>query len=87
MAQDDEEDIVSGIVVMRKGENPSEVLTALKAKIAQLNEQILPRGVEIVPYYDRADLIDKTLHTVFGNLVEGALLVMAVLYLFLANVR
>ena len=87
MAQDDEEDIVSGILVMRKGENPSEVLTALKAKIAQLNEQILPRGVEIVPYYDRADLIDKTLHTVFGNLVEGALLVMAVLYLFLANVR
>lgn len=87
MAQDDEEDIVSGIVVMRKGENPSVVLEALKARIEQLNDQILPRGVRIVPYYDRSDLIDKTLHTVFGNLVEGALLVMAVLYLFLANVR
>lgn len=87
MAQDDEEDIISGIVVMRKGENPSLVLELLKAKIEQLNDQILPRGVHIDPYYDRSTLIDKTLHTVFGNLVEGALLVLAVLYLFLANVR
>lgn len=87
MAQDDEEDIISGIVVMRKGENPSQVLEALKEKIALLNAQVLPRGVQIVPYYDRSTLIDKTLRTVFGNLVEGALLVMAVLYLFLANVR
>ncbi|MGY8526817.1 efflux RND transporter permease subunit [Paracidovorax citrulli] len=87
MAQDDEEDIVSGIVVMRKGENPSIVLEALKEKIEKLNDGILPPGVRIEPYYDRADLIGKTLHTVFGNLVEGALLVVAVLYLFLANIR
>ncbi|GJG94923.1 efflux RND transporter permease subunit [Cupriavidus pauculus] len=87
MGQDNEDDIVSGIVVMRKGENPSVVLEALKQKIELLDTQILPKGVKIVPYYDRSTLIDKTLHTVFGNLVEGALLVMAVLYLFLANVR
>jgi cobalt-zinc-cadmium resistance protein CzcA len=71
MGQDDEDDIVSGIVVMRKGENPSIVLEALKKKIELLDDQILPKGVKLVPYYDRSTLIDKTLHTVFGNLVEA----------------
>ena len=53
-----EDDVVEGIVVMRKGENPGEVITALKDKIAYLNEQILPADVEIVPFYDREDLVD-----------------------------
>lgn len=87
MGQDDVDDVVSGIVVMRKGENPSEVLAALKAKIALLNSSVLPKGVKISSYYDRTWLIDTTLHTVFKNLAEGAMLVTFVLLLFLGNFR
>lgn len=87
MAQDEEEDIVVGTVLMRKGENPSRVLAAIKEKIEKLNNEILPKGVKIEPYYDRSLLINKTLKTVFINLLEGALLVVAVLYIFLANIR
>ena len=85
--QDEADDIVNGIIVMRKGENPSKVLDALHAKIAELNARGLPPGVKIVPYYDRSELIGKTLRTVFSNLTEGALLVMFVLFLFLQNLR
>jgi cobalt-zinc-cadmium resistance protein CzcA len=87
MGQDDKDDIVSGIVVMRKGENPSEVLTALKTRIQLLNSTILPKGVKLVSYYDRTWLINTTLHTVFKNLAEGAMLVTFVLLLFLGNLR
>ncbi|MBA2965626.1 MULTISPECIES: efflux RND transporter permease subunit [Ramlibacter] len=87
VGQDGDDDVVTGIVVMRKGENPSVVLKAVKEKIAQLNARGLPKGVQIVPYYDRTWLMGKTLSTVFRNLVEGALLVSLVLYLFLGNVR
>ncbi len=87
VGQDDDDDVTSGIVLMRKGENPSAVLTQVKAKVAQLNESVLPRHVQIVPFYDRTWLISKTLRTVFTNLVEGALLVTAVLILFLGNLR
>lgn len=85
--QDDEDDVVCGIVVMRKGENPSEVLDGLKTKIRLLNDSILPKGVQIVSYYDRTWLIKTTLHTVFKNLAEGAMLVSLVLLLFLGNFR
>ncbi|MDQ6683485.1 MAG: CusA/CzcA family heavy metal efflux RND transporter, partial [Pseudomonadota bacterium] len=85
--QDGADDIVNGIVVMRKGENPSRVLDGLHRKIAALNARGLPPGVQIVPYYDRSELIGKTLRTVFTNLSEGALLVMLVLFLFLQNLR
>lgn len=87
MGQDDADDVVSGIVLMRKGENPSEVLKGLKARIELLNSSILPKGVKIAPYYDRTWLIDTTLHTVFKNLAEGAILVTFVLFLFLGNLR
>ena len=87
LGQDDDDEIVTGIVLMRKGENPSEVLTAVKERVEALNETILPKGVKIVPFYDRTHLIDTTLHTVFKNLLEGALLVTVVLYLFLGNLR
>ena len=87
MGQDRDDDIVNGIVVMRKGENPSVVLQGVKARIADLNARGLPKGVEIVPYYDRTWLMGRTLSTVFRNLVEGALLVALVLYLFLSNLR
>ena len=85
--QDKEDDIVTGLVLMRKGENPSEVLKDLKTKIDALNSTVLPNGAEIVPIYDRTWLIDTTLHTVFRNLTEGALLVTAVLLVFLGSAR
>ena len=85
--QDDEDDVVTGVVLMRRGENPSAVLKAVKAKVDALNAGGLPSGVKIVPIYDRTWLIGKTLTTVFGNLLEGALLVSAVLWLFLGNLR
>lgn len=87
VGQDQDDDIVTGIVIMRKGENPSVVLKGVKEKIAALNARGLPKGVQIVPYYDRTWLMGKTLTTVFKNLVEGALLVSLVLYLFLSNIR
>ena len=87
VGQDDDDDVVTGIVVMRKGENPSVVLKGVKNKIAELNARGLPAGVQIVPFYDRTWLMNKTLSTVFRNLVEGALLVSLVLYIFLSNVR
>src|SRR5580765_312930 len=87
VGQDDCDDVVTGIVLMRKGENPSEVLKGVKAKIELLNHSILPAGVQIVSYYDRHWLIHTTLNTVFHNLIEGALLVAVVLLLFLGNLR
>jgi cobalt-zinc-cadmium resistance protein CzcA len=87
VGQDADDDIITGMVVMRKGENASEVLRGVKAKVAELNERGLPPGVQIEPYYDRSWLMGKTLSTVFRNLVEGALLVSLVLYIFLSNLR
>jgi cobalt-zinc-cadmium resistance protein CzcA len=85
--QDKEDDVVTGLVLMRKGENPSDVLRDLKDRIASLNSSVLPNGAQIVPIYDRTWLIDTTLHTVFHNLAEGALLVSAVLLIFLGSAR
>src|SRR3954471_13571100 len=63
--QDDEDDVVTGVVLMRRGENPAEVLKGVRAKVDQLNGSMLPKGVKIVPIYDRTWLIGKTLTTVF----------------------
>ncbi|TMH34975.1 MAG: efflux RND transporter permease subunit, partial [Betaproteobacteria bacterium] len=87
VGQDDDDDVVTGIVLMRKGENPSQVLKAVKDKVESLNATGLPRGATIAPFYDRTWLIDRTLTTVFTNLVEGAALVTLVLLLFLGNLR
>jgi cobalt-zinc-cadmium resistance protein CzcA len=87
VGQDRDDDVVTGVVLMRKGENPSKVLKGVKEKVDELNRGGLPKGVAIVPFYDRTWLIGKTLNTVFRNLVEGAALVSLVLYLFLANFR
>jgi cobalt-zinc-cadmium resistance protein CzcA len=87
VGQDGDDEIVSGIVLMRKGENPSEVLKAVKARVEALNASILPKPARVAPFYDRTTLIDTTLTTVFKNLIEGALLVTIVLYVFLGNVR
>src|SRR5262245_5397429 len=85
--QDKEDDIVTGIVLMRKGENPSAILAALKEKIDTINSSLLPKGAQITPIYDRTWLIGTTLRTVFKNLAEGAGLVAFVLLLFLGNIR
>ena len=85
--QDADDDVVTGVVLMRRGENPSLVLKLVREKVDQLNATGLPGGVKVVPIYDRTWLIGKTLTTVFGNLLEGALLVSFVLWLFLGNVR
>jgi len=87
VGQDMDDDVVTGIIIMRKGENPSVVLKGVKERIEDLNARVLPAGVQIVPFYDRSWLMGKTLTTVFKNLVEGALLVALVLYLFLSNMR
>src|SRR5262249_862473 len=87
VGQDEDDEIVSGIVLMRKGENPSEVLAAVKERVEALNAGILPPPVRIVSFYDRTTLIETPLRPVLRNLVEGALLVALVLFLFLGNLR
>src|SRR5260221_9949011 len=81
------EDAIEGIVLMRRGQNPSVVLAALRARVADLNARILPKGVTIDPFYDRTDLVNTTLQTVFRNLAEGAILVVLVLFLFMLSLR
>ncbi len=85
----DEDDVVQGIVLLRKGENALEVLERVRAKVAEMNAGGLPPGVKIVPHYDRTALIDRTLHTVRKNMVEGIGFVLVVLVAFLgiANAR
>lgn len=83
----DNEDVVEGIVQMRKGAEVESTLSALHAKVDYINEHILPPGVKIVPYLDRDDLVHYTTHTVLRNLSEGIILVVIVLVLFLGNAR
>lgn len=87
VGQDDNDDAVFGMVLMRKGANPSDVLDALHARIAEIEANQLPAGVSIEPFYDRSWLVSTTLKTVFRNLLEGAVLVFLVLWLFLYNAR
>ncbi len=82
-AEADQEDVVQGIVLLRKGENALEVLQRVRAKVKDINEHDLPAGIKIVPHYDRTELIDRTLHTVRHNMIEGITLVLLVLILFL----
>ena len=79
-------EIVCGIALMLQGENAREVVQNVKAKIANIRET-LPPGVEIVPFYDRTELVDRTIRTVLTNLTEGALLVVVVLFLLLMNLK
>jgi len=83
----DNNDVVEGIVALRKGADAEPTLRAINAKVRELNETILPTGVTVVPYLDRSDLVHYTTHTVLRNLTEGMLLVVTVLVLFLGNVR
>ncbi len=83
----DNDDVVSGIVLLRKGANSDETLDKIHAKIRELNSAILPKGVRIVPFLDRSDLVHFTTHTVMHNLREGIILVSIILFLFLGNAR
>jgi cobalt-zinc-cadmium resistance protein CzcA len=83
----DQDDVVEAIVIMRKGENPTQVVENLKKQIDKLNNGILPSDTKIVPYYDRTDLIEFATHTVLHNLIEGILLVTFLVSLFMFNWR
>ncbi|WP_293904191.1 efflux RND transporter permease subunit [Sphingobacterium sp. UBA5670] len=80
-----EDDLVQGIVIMLRGENPSAVVTKLKAKIEELNQRILPANVKIEPVIDRTKLVNNTVHTVSKNLIEGVILVSIIVFIFLNN--
>src|ERR1035438_8606100 len=83
----DDPDVVSGIVLLRKGADGDTVLTALHEKVEFLNHHFLPPGVKIVPHLDRSDLVKLTTHTVLHNLTEGIILVAVILFIFLGNLR
>ncbi len=83
----DNDDVVAGIVLLRKGANSDSALDAIHAKVLELNEHVLPPGVKILPHLDRSDLLHLTTHTVMHNLTEGIILVSVILFVFLGNVR
>lgn len=80
------DDVVEGIVIMNKGQNPAKVIEALRIAVEETNKK-LPLGVRIAPFYDRTNLINHTVNTVTENLIVGALLVVAILLIFLRNWR
>jgi cobalt-zinc-cadmium resistance protein CzcA len=83
----DNDDVVEGIVLLRKGAEAESTLRGIEAKVNELNDHILPKGVTVVPFLDRSDLVHYTTHTVLHNLGEGITLVVLILFLFLGNVR
>lgn len=83
----DKDDVVAGTIVMRKGENPVEVLQLVKAKIEELNNKILPKDVKLVTFYNREMLMDFTTHTIMHNLIEGIVFVTVIVFLFMADWR
>ena len=83
----DENDLVQGIVMMLRGENPSDVIQRLKEKIDELNNRILPNDVKIEPFLDRTELVNTTVQTVTRNLIEGIILVSLIVFIFLYNWR
>jgi len=83
----DNDDVVEGIVLLRKGADADSALEGIHAKLQELNDHILPPGVKVVPFLDRSDLVHYTTHTVLHNLTEGIILVAIVLFMFLGNVR
>ena len=83
----DNDDVVSGIAALQKGDDAQPTLDGIHQKVKELNDQILPKGVKLVPFIDRSDLLHFTTHTVLHNLTEGMILVVVILFLFLGNVR
>jgi cobalt-zinc-cadmium resistance protein CzcA len=87
VGRNNQNDVVEGIVVMRKGENPSEVIEGVKDKIVELNEKILPNDVRIDTFYNRETLIHFATHTVTHNLLEGIIFVTIIVFIFMADWR
>ena len=87
VGRDAQNDVVEGIIVMRKGENPSEVIKRVQAKITYLNEKVLPADVKINTFYNRDDLIDFATETVLHNMLEGIIFVTVIVFLFMADWR
>src|SRR5580698_8437040 len=83
----DNDDVVSGIALLRKGADADAALQGIHKKVEELNSTILPKGVTVVPLIDRSDLVHFTTHTVLDNLRDGIILVVIILFLFLGNVR
>ena len=83
----DDNDVVEGVLFMRKGADTATTLEGIHAMVQRLNTEILPPGVKIVPYLDRDDLVHYTTHTVMHNLTEGMILVVIILFIFLGNAR
>jgi len=84
-SKDDNDDGVAGIVLLRRGENPSQVLDRVQEAVRELNETGLPDGVQVVPYYDRSQLVEATMHTVTHSVSLGITLVVLILVLFLGR--
>ncbi|HEX7414844.1 MAG TPA: CusA/CzcA family heavy metal efflux RND transporter, partial [Bacteroidia bacterium] len=87
VGRDTADNVVEGIIVMRKGENPSEVISAVNTKIEELNEKILTGDVRINTFYNRENLINFCTHTVIHNLLEGIIFVTIIVFLFMADWR
>src|SRR5246127_836731 len=87
VGRDTANNVVEGIIVMRKGENPSQVISAVNAKITELNEKILTGDVQINTFYNRENLINFCTHTVIHNLIEGIIFVTVIVFLFMADWR
>lgn len=86
--KDGKEEVVGGIVLMLKGKNSREVVQAVKAKVKEINDgNVLPAGIKLVPYYDRTDIVERSVSTVTRALLEGSIIVLIVLYLLLRNYR
>ncbi|MGA7755147.1 MAG: CusA/CzcA family heavy metal efflux RND transporter [Candidatus Sulfotelmatobacter sp.] len=83
----DNDDVVSGIVLLRKDAAADVALRGIHKKVEELNKHILPPGVKVVPFIDRSDLVHFTSHTVLHNLLEGMILVSIILLIFLGNLR
>jgi len=83
----DNGDVVSSIALLQKGADAEPVLEGVHKKVQELNDLILPKGVKLVPFIDRSNLMHFTTHTVLHNLTEGIVLVVIILFLFLGNVR
>lgn len=87
VGRDRQNDAVEGIIVMRKGENPSEVIKRVEQKISYLNEKVLPADVRINTFYNRDDLIHFATHTVLHNMMEGIIFVTVLVFIFMADWR
>ncbi|ACU61188.1 efflux RND transporter permease subunit [Chitinophaga pinensis] len=87
VGRDKQNDVVEGIIVMRKGENPSEVIKRVEDRINYLNEKVLPADVKINTFYNRNNLIEFATHTVLHNMLEGIIFVTVIVFIFMADWR